>query len=160
MQNPRCILKFYSMRLYLYKQPHLMRTWRLTSSSILFRYVVWSHYWRHSSTAMEGSKGCIVDSGTPLPSNLPHHDLALHSWSAKADCFEDFLARDEGEGHYACNKNGPVHLHHSLRHSCGAGCRSHTTDDQRTAHQATKGGCLYKHRRIKWILRMHLGFCI
>ena len=97
MQNPRCILKFYSMRLYLYKQPHLMRTWRLTSSSILFRYVVWSHYWRHSSTAMEGSKGCIVDSGTPLPSNLPHHDLALHSWSAKADCFEDFLARDEAQ---------------------------------------------------------------
>ena len=26
--------------------------------------------------------------------------------------------------------------------------------------QATKRGCLYKYGRTKWILRMHLGFCI
>ena len=26
--------------------------------------------------------------------------------------------------------------------------------------QATKRGCLYKYGRTRWILRMHLGFCI
>ena len=137
------------MRLYLYKLTSYLLQYPLSARVCRVEPLL--------EARLHCNGGCIVDSGTPLPSKLPHwHDLALHS----SDCFEHFLARDEGEGHYACNRNGPVHLQRYTTACVIAGCRSHTTDDQRTAHQATKGGCLYKHRRTRWILRMHLGFCI
>ena len=43
-----------------------------------------------------------------------------------------------------------------LRHSCGA--TSLMIKERRA--QATKRGCLYKHRRTGGFLRMHPGFCI
>ena len=45
--------------------------------------------------------------------------------------------------------------HHSLHHSCGAGCRSHTTDDQRTTRPLGFATLATSSCSLAWIVPQH-----
>ena len=81
-----------------------------------------------------GSEGCLVDSGTPLPSNLPHHDLHYIPEAQKQVVLRISLRRMKEKDIMRATGMGQC----TYTTACViAGCRSHTTDDQRT-HQHQK----------------------